>query len=105
MQYIRGMKTSTIPSVRVAPELRDQVESVLAEGESLSQFVEASVRESVARRLDQAEFVKRGLASLDAAKRGNQYVTADEVIQQLQEKLSKARAIQAGKVRGANHKK
>lgn len=99
------MKTSTIPSVRVAPELRDQVESVLADGESLSQFVEASVRESVARRLDQAEFVKRGLASLDAAKRDNQYVTADELIQQLQKKLSNARSIKAGRAPRTHNKK
>jgi hypothetical protein len=35
------MKTATIPSVRVEPELRAEVESLLSEGETLSQFVEA----------------------------------------------------------------
>jgi hypothetical protein len=44
------MKTATIPSVRVAPAFRAEVVSVLAEGESLSEFFEASVRATVARR-------------------------------------------------------
>ena len=51
------MKTSTIPSVRVEPELREQLERVLQEGETLSSFVESSVRETVRRRVEQAEFV------------------------------------------------
>ena len=33
------MKTATIPSVRVEPEFRAEVESVLVEGETLSEFV------------------------------------------------------------------
>ena len=41
------MKTTTIPSIRVEPDFRAEVEAVLAEGETLSQFVEASVRASV----------------------------------------------------------
>ena len=38
------MKTATIPSVRVEPDFRAEVEAVLADGETLSEFVEASVR-------------------------------------------------------------
>ena len=89
------MKSSTIPAVRVAPELREQLESVLQSGESLSQFVEASVREGVNRRLAQAEFVARGLASLESAKRTGQFVSADEVIGKLEKKLADARARRA----------
>ena len=44
------MKTSTLPSVRVEPELREAAESVLQEGETLSGFIEASVRETIERR-------------------------------------------------------
>ena len=86
------MKSSAIPSIRVEPELREQVERVLNEGETLSAFVEASVRDSVRRRLDQADFVKRGLASLAAARRSGQYVTADAVVRKLEARLTKARA-------------
>lgn len=91
LRYIAPMKTATIPSVRVEPEFRAELESVLAEGESLSEFVEASVRASVERRRVQAEFVARGLRSRDEAKRTGDYVDADDVVTALQRKLDAAR--------------
>ena len=42
------MKSSVIPQVRVEPELRAELEALLQEGETLSEFVEASVRSAVA---------------------------------------------------------
>ena len=86
------MKTATIPSVRVEPEFRAEVESVLGEGETLSEFVEASIRASVERRRVQAEFIARGLKSRDEARRTGQYVDADVVVASLQRKLDTARA-------------
>ena len=86
------MKTATIPSVRVEPELRAEVESLLGEGETVSEFVEASVRASVQRRRHQAEFIARGLRSLDNARRSGDYVDADRVVAGLQRKLDAARA-------------
>lgn len=86
------MKTTTIPPIRVEPDFRAEVEAVLGEGETLSQFVEASVRASVERRRMQAEFIARGLRSRDAARRTGDYVHADEVIDGLQRKLDAARA-------------
>jgi hypothetical protein len=85
------MKTATIPSVRVEPEFRAEVEAVLTEGETLSEFVEASVRASVERRRIQAEFIARGLRSRDEARRTGEYVDADVAIQGLQRKLNAAR--------------
>lgn len=85
------MKTATIPSVRVDPELRAEVESLLGEGETLSEFVEASVRASVQRRRVQAEFIARGLRSRDDARRTDEYVDAAVVLDQLQRKLDAAR--------------
>ncbi|HJV62825.1 MAG TPA: YlcI/YnfO family protein [Albitalea sp.] len=86
------MKTATIPSVRVEPELRAEVESLLADGETVSEFVEASVRASVQRRRNQAEFIARGLRSLDEARRTGGYVDAEVVVERLQRKLAAARA-------------
>ena len=74
------MKTATIPSVRVEPDFRAEVEAVLADGETLSEFVEASVRASVERRRIQAEFIARGLRSRDEARRTGEYVDADVVL-------------------------
>lgn len=91
LRYTQRMKTTTIPSIRVEPDFRAEVEGVLAEGETLSQFVEASVRASVERRRMQAEFVARGLRSRDEARRTGDYVDADVVIDGLQRKLDAAR--------------
>lgn len=89
------MKTATIPSVRVEPEFRAEVEAVLGEGETLSEFVEASVRATVERRRQQAEFIARGLRSRDEARRTGEYVDAEVVVEALQRKLDAARAKQA----------
>jgi predicted transcriptional regulator len=91
LRYIAKTKTTTIPSIRVAPDFRAEVEAVLAEGETLSQFVEASVRASVERRRMQAEFIARGLRSRDEARRTGDYVDADVVLGNLQRKLDAAR--------------
>lgn len=88
---IRPMKSASLPSVRVEPQLRQAVESVLEEGESLSEFVEDSVRQALARRSQQAEFVRRGLASLEAARQGADLVDADAVLVKLQQRLASAR--------------
>jgi Arc/MetJ-type ribon-helix-helix transcriptional regulator len=93
------MKTATIPSVRVEPAFRAEVESVLAEGESLSEFVEASVRAGVERRRVQAEFIARGLRSRDEARRTGDYAEADDVVAALQARLDAAR-VRAAKQRG-----
>ena len=85
------MKTATIPSVRVEPEFRAEVESLLGEGETVSGFVEASVRAAVLRRRHQAEFIARGLRSLEDARRTGDYVEADVVVERLQRKLDAVR--------------
>lgn len=93
------MKTATIPSVRVEPDFRAEVEAALTDGETLSEFVEASVRASVERRRIQAEFVARGLRSRDEARRTGEYIDANVVLEGLQRKLDVARARVAKKRR------
>ena len=85
------MKSATIPSVRVDPELRAEVEALLGEGETLSEFVESSVRQTVVQRRNQAEFVARGLRSLEGAKRAGEYVDADVLVGKLELKLATAK--------------
>jgi predicted transcriptional regulator len=86
------MKTATIPAVRVEPEFRAEVEALLNADESLSEFVEGAVRDSVRRRSNQAEFIARGLASLHNANEQNVYLDVDTVIVTLEHKLSQAKA-------------
>jgi len=85
------MKTATIPSVRVEPEFRAEVESVLGDGETLSEFVEASVRASVERRRIQAEFIARGLQAREEVRKSGECVDAGVVIGKLERKLAAAR--------------
>ena len=85
------MKTATLPSLRVAPELRQAAEAVLQEGETLSSFVEQAIREGIERRQAQREFIARGLRSRDRARRSSKYVAAESVIGRLEKMLGRAK--------------
>ena len=82
------MKSASIPSLRVDPALRREAESVLQEGETLSSFVEQSIRSNIARR--QAQFIIRGLTSRDEARQSGVYFSAGEVLAELDGMLSNA---------------
>ncbi len=77
------MKTPTIPSVRVETGLREAAESVLREGETLSSFVEQSLKANIQRRQIQKAFVEKGLASREEAQRSGEYFSAEAVLEQL----------------------
>lgn len=81
------MKSATIPSLRVEPELLQAAESVLKEGETLSSFVEDAVRSKIQYRQSQQEFIARGLASREDAKRTGIYHPAADVLAMLKAKL------------------
>ena len=85
------MKTATIPSLRVDPKLRNAAEEVLQEGETLSSFVEQSIREGIARRQAQREFLARGLRVREDARRSGEYVAAASVVRRLEKMLSRAK--------------
>ena len=86
------MKTATFPSLRVDPALRQAAEDVLTEGESLSSFVEQSIRDSIQRRQAQREFIERGMKSRERARRTGAYVPAEDLVKRLQKKLADAKA-------------
>ncbi|TAJ81178.1 MAG: prevent-host-death protein [Gallionellaceae bacterium] len=77
------MKTATMPALRVQPELRQAAEEILRPGETLSAFVEDSLRRNVAFRRTQQEFIARGLASRDEAKKTGVYFSSEEVLAEL----------------------
>jgi predicted transcriptional regulator len=86
------MKTASIPSLRVNPELRHAAESVLRNGETLSSFVEQSLRANIERRRVQQEFIARGLAARDEARQTGEYFADDEVLREMDDLLSHAEA-------------
>lgn len=77
------MKSATIPPLRVTPDLRNEAVSVLREGESLSSFVEESLRRQIEHRKLQSEFIARGLAARDSAKSSGEYASKEEVMESL----------------------
>lgn len=85
------MKTATLPSLRVAPELREAAEDVLREGETLSAFLESALRAQIDQRRMHEQFLARGLASRDRARETCRYVPAETVLAELQAKLQKAK--------------
>ncbi|MEJ2492474.1 MAG: YlcI/YnfO family protein [Desulfuromonadales bacterium] len=86
------MKTASMPSLRVDPKLRHDAESVLREGETLSSFMEEALRTRIQSRRVQKEFIARGLLSRDEAKKTGEYFAADDVLAEMEEMLSKAKA-------------
>ena len=81
------MKSSSIPSIRVKPELREAAESVLREGESLSSFMEESLKAGIQHRKAQQEFIERGLAARAEAKQTGEYFSSDTVLDKLKNML------------------
>ena len=84
-------KTSTIPPLRVSESVRTAAEAALMEGETLSGFVLEAIQFNIQRRTMQQEFVARGLAARDEARRTGKYVSADEVLAGLDKTLARAR--------------
>lgn len=88
MHYIFMMKTAVIPQVRVDPELRADLDSVLLPGETLTDFVEASVRNAVEFRRVQTDFATRCNASLAQYERTGISAPADAVLSKLEAKVA-----------------
>lgn len=86
------MKTATIPSLRVDPELRRATERVLQDGESLSGFVEQAIRQAIAHRQAEQAFIERGLAAREQARQTGGYIDATAVLDRLQGMLDKAKS-------------
>lgn len=82
------MKTAQLPPVRVTPSVREQIESVLHEGESLSQFVEKAALDAASRRKAQQEFIARGRASLAKARVTGALYAADDVLDAMRDRLN-----------------
>jgi hypothetical protein len=83
------MKTAQLPPVRVEPAVREEIESVLQEGESLSQFVEAAAVQAARRRKAQQAFLARGRASMARAKETGEFHALHGALDQMRERLDR----------------
>jgi hypothetical protein len=85
------MKTATLPSLRVKPELRQAAQDVLREDETLTSLMETAMWEMIHRRRMQDEFVARGLRSKEDAQHTGIYHAAPSVHAELQTRLDARR--------------
>ena len=91
MHYTRRMKTAVIPQVRVEPALREELDAVLGENETLSEFVEDAVRRAVEYRRVQAAFLAKGDQAWAEFQRTGQAIDAEDVLATLQGRLDARR--------------
>ncbi len=84
------MKTATIPALRVEPEFRDEIKSLLNKGESLSSFMASSLKQAVHFRKSRTDFIKKGLLAEKQAQQTDEYFNNEEVMEQLESMIEKA---------------
>ena len=102
--FLFMLKTAQLPPVRVEPAVRAEIENALHEGESLSQFVEAAVLQTARRRKADQDFLARGRASLEAAKKSGEFYPLAGVLDAMQSRLE-GRMKAHGRARGAKASK
>jgi hypothetical protein len=95
-QYTAPRKSAVIPQIRVEPELRAELESVLRQGETLTDFVEATVRSAIAFRRVQTSFHARAQAASQAYHQTGISVPVESVLDRLQSKLDARRKLRGG---------
>lgn len=88
------MKSSTIPPIRVEPSFRQEIEASLVPGETMATLVEQAVRTELNRRNSQAEFVRRGIASITRSEKDGDWIPAETVLAKLEAKVAAAKARQ-----------
>ena len=81
------MKSSALLAVRVEPALRQELESVLTEHETISSFVEQAVRSAVSYRRAQSDFLARGEQASQTYLQTGASIPADEVFARLENRI------------------
>ena len=81
------MKSSQLPPVRVEPAVREEIESSLREGESLSQFIESAALQAARARKSQEQFLARGRAALEQALRKGEFYPASDILDGMRSRL------------------
>lgn len=81
------MKSAQLPPVRVDIATREEIESCLRDGESLSQFIERAAVDAARARKSQQQFLARGRAALAQAERDREFYPAADVLVEMRGRL------------------
>jgi hypothetical protein len=85
------MRTATLPAVRVSPDTRSLIESVLRKDETLSTFIEQTLKQQALRRKEDDAFYARAMAASKRVDAGGKTYTLDEVVASLRERSARRR--------------
>lgn len=88
----KALKTEALPSLRVEPEFRRELEAVLRPGETVSSFISQALRERVVERREQLEFIRMGLAAEAEAERDGSWVPFEEAHASMRALIARAKA-------------
>jgi hypothetical protein len=92
------MRTATLPAVRTTPQTRQLIESVLREGETLSTFIEETVRKQAQwRKEDEAFYAEALRRSADLKAGRTKAIPLEEVMQDLRAMVERKRKEQRAK--------
>lgn len=83
------MKSAQLPPVRVEPSVRQEIESALKEGESLSEFVETAALTLARSRLAQEAFLARGREALANARRTGELYPLEAALDAMKARLER----------------
>ena len=92
------MKSAFLPAVRVEPDLRRDAESVLDDGESLSDFIATCVRNGIKWRRTQDAFLARSQDAVDRALRDGSGISPQELLKRVDDRLDEARHRLSGRL-------
>lgn len=73
----------------VRPELITAIQEVLRPEETVAQFIEVALSGAVERRQIRRDFIDRAMAARDRARAAGSYVSADEVLKNLENVLKR----------------
>jgi len=92
------MKSAFLPAVPVERDFRRDAESVLDDGESLSDFIASCVRSGVKWRRTQDAFLTRYQDSVDLALRDGSGISPQELLKRVDDRLDEARRRLSGRL-------
>jgi hypothetical protein len=83
-------RSATLPPIRVTPETKANLEAVLREGESLTQFIENAVCQEAEFRAEQNAAAARAKKALRLAGKGVGVITTEEFLGGMRERAEAA---------------
>ena len=87
-------RTATLPPIRIAPETKARLQSVLRDGESLTQFIESAVCHEAEFRAQKNAALSRAEAALSQADKGLGVMTAADFLAGMEQRAQAAKHLQ-----------